>query len=166
MRSAVGAEGRVVGVDLTDAMLARAGDRITRAGWRNVDLVRADAADYPFPACVGGVLSTLAITMVPEHDDVIRRAAAALRPGGRLSLFELKLPEGWPDWLIQLGVALNKPWGLELGLRRTASVGVGLPAPGEGFPSPSSTSARHTSRSAESPGHPPASGGGLHTSGS
>jgi ubiquinone/menaquinone biosynthesis C-methylase UbiE len=39
----IGPGGRIVGVDLTDAMLARAQDRIETNGWSNISLVQADA---------------------------------------------------------------------------------------------------------------------------
>src|SRR5689334_18319321 len=40
LQQAVGPGGRIVGVDLTDAMLARAEERIAANGWRNVSLVQ------------------------------------------------------------------------------------------------------------------------------
>src|SRR5579871_4701223 len=39
IEEAIGPDGRIVGVDLTDAMLGRAEDRIAANGWRNVSLV-------------------------------------------------------------------------------------------------------------------------------
>lgn len=66
LREAVGEEGRIVGVDLTDAMLDQAGQRIVRQGWSNVMLVQCDAATYEFPPEVQGVLSTFALTLVPD----------------------------------------------------------------------------------------------------
>src|SRR3984885_13185434 len=50
LQQAVGPGGRIVGVDLTDAMLARAEDRIEANSWSNVSLVEADAAGFDFPA--------------------------------------------------------------------------------------------------------------------
>src|SRR6516165_6760896 len=50
LEEVIGPGGRIVGVDLTDAMLARAQDRIATNGWSNVSLVQADAADFDFPA--------------------------------------------------------------------------------------------------------------------
>jgi len=41
----IGPDGRIVGVDLTDAMLAQAQHRIDTSGWNNVSLVHADAVD-------------------------------------------------------------------------------------------------------------------------
>src|ERR1700728_2574877 len=43
LEKVVGPGGRIVGVDLTDAMLARAQDRIAANGWGNVSLVPAGA---------------------------------------------------------------------------------------------------------------------------
>src|ERR1700749_1271981 len=42
LQQAVGPGGRIVGVDLTDAMLARAQDRIKANGWGNVSLLAGD----------------------------------------------------------------------------------------------------------------------------
>src|SRR5947209_14946962 len=57
LQKAIGPGGRIVGVDLTDAMLARAEDRVEANGWSNVSLVQADAAGFGFPAEVDGILS-------------------------------------------------------------------------------------------------------------
>src|SRR4051812_3999218 len=62
----IGSDGRIVGVDLTDAMLARAQKRIATNGWSNVSLVQADAADFHFPTEVDAILSTYALTQVPD----------------------------------------------------------------------------------------------------
>jgi demethylmenaquinone methyltransferase/2-methoxy-6-polyprenyl-1,4-benzoquinol methylase len=105
VEQAVGPGGRIVGVDLTDAMLARARHRIAAHGWSNVTLVEADAADYRFPAEVDAVLCTYALTQVPECARVITHAAAALAPGGRLAVLDLKLPDDLPRWVERLGTA-------------------------------------------------------------
>lgn len=41
---AVGPTGKIIGVDLTDAMLAQAERRVGEAGWENVELVQGDLA--------------------------------------------------------------------------------------------------------------------------
>lgn len=97
----VGPSGRVIGVDLTDAMLFEAKRRVDRAGWSNVELVQSDLAEYTAPDGVGGFLSTLVLTLVPEFDAVIQAASGALRPGGRLAVLDMKFPDGWPEWLVR-----------------------------------------------------------------
>ena len=107
----IGPEGRIVGVDLTDAMLAQALRRTERSGWSNVSLVQADAADFAFPTEVDAILSTYALSHVPDVWDVIAHGAAALSRGGRWVVLDLKAPGRAPAWLTQLGVALGRPFG-------------------------------------------------------
>lgn len=114
----VGPGGRVVGVDVADAMLAQARRRIDAAGWDNVELVEADAATYRFPEGVDAVLSTLAMSLSEDYQTVIERAASALRPYGSMAILDVKYPERWPRWLVQLGVTLNRGYGISLDLRR------------------------------------------------
>src|ERR1700742_720371 len=110
LQSVVGPGGRIVGVDLTDAMLARAQDRVKANGWGNVSLVQADAAGFDFPAGVNAILSTYALTQVPECAEVIAHGAAALSAGGRWAVLDLKVPSSTPRWLAQLGTATVRPF--------------------------------------------------------
>jgi demethylmenaquinone methyltransferase/2-methoxy-6-polyprenyl-1,4-benzoquinol methylase len=110
LEQVVGPGGRIVGVDLTDAMLARAQDRIAKNGWSNISLVQSDAAGFDFPAEVGAILSTYALTQVPECADVIAHGAKALSGGGRWAVLDLKVPGRTPPWLAQLGTATVRPF--------------------------------------------------------
>jgi ubiquinone/menaquinone biosynthesis C-methylase UbiE len=110
LQEAIGPGGRIVGVDLTDAMLARAQDRIEANGWRNVSLVQADAAGFDFPAGTDAILSTYALSQVPECAAVIAHGAAALSGGGRWAVLDLKVPGSTPRWLAQLGIAMVRPF--------------------------------------------------------
>jgi ubiquinone/menaquinone biosynthesis C-methylase UbiE len=105
LEQVVGPGGRIVGVDLTDAMLARARDRIAANGWSNVSLVQADAAEFDFPTGVDAILSTYALSQVPECAKVIAHGATALSGGGRWAVLDLKVPDHTPGWLAQLGTA-------------------------------------------------------------
>jgi ubiquinone/menaquinone biosynthesis C-methylase UbiE len=110
LEQAIGADGRIVGVDLTDAMLAQARQRIEANGWSNVTLVQADAAEFEFPAEVDAIVSTYALSQVPECGAVIAHGAAALSPGGRWVVLDLKVPDRAPRRLAQLGVAAVRPF--------------------------------------------------------
>jgi demethylmenaquinone methyltransferase/2-methoxy-6-polyprenyl-1,4-benzoquinol methylase len=116
LEDAVGPTGQIIGVDTTPSMLERASARVRAFGWHNVDLVQADIAEYAFPVDISGVLSTFAITLTPAYDEVIRRAASALLPKGRMAILDLKKPDCWPEWLVRFGAWLNKPFGVSLDL--------------------------------------------------
>ncbi len=116
LRRAVGVEGKIIGLDMTDGMLRRARARAQRQGWTNIQLVQQDAAGYEFPERVDGIISTFAITLVPEFEQVIERAARALRPGGRFVILDLKRPERAPLWVAKLGVLITRPFGVTLDL--------------------------------------------------
>ena len=107
----VGPEGRIIGVDLSTKMLEQAKDRINKKGWKNVELVQSDIAEFQIPDDADGVLSTMAITMSPDYDMIIRRIADTLKKGKRISIFELQKPDGWPEWLVKLMVKLLSPYG-------------------------------------------------------
>lgn len=114
LRGAVGDAGTVIGVDMNDAMLARARERVRRRGWPNVELVQSDAARFAFPDGTRGVISTFAITLVPEFDEVIRAGVEALAPGGRFAILDFKRPDWPPLWLVQAMVAITAPFGVTL----------------------------------------------------
>jgi demethylmenaquinone methyltransferase/2-methoxy-6-polyprenyl-1,4-benzoquinol methylase len=111
IQQAVGPDGCIIGVDLTDAMLAVAQQRIESNGWSNVSLVQADAAEFPYPTEIDGILSTYAMSHVPEAVNAIAHGAAALSRGGRWVVLDLKVPDNVPRWLAQLGIALGRPLG-------------------------------------------------------
>jgi demethylmenaquinone methyltransferase/2-methoxy-6-polyprenyl-1,4-benzoquinol methylase len=114
LEQAIGPAGRIVGVDLTDAMLGQAQERIEANGWRNVSLVQSDAAAFEFTSDVDAILSTYALTQVTGSAEVIAHGAAALRPGGRWVVLDLKLPDHAPRRLAQVGISAEwiarKPW--------------------------------------------------------
>ncbi|HEX8565988.1 MAG TPA: class I SAM-dependent methyltransferase [Pyrinomonadaceae bacterium] len=118
---AVGAEGQVYGVDLSEGMLAEAKQLCARREWRNVELMRADAADYVLPAPVDGVIFSLSYAVIPHHRDALRHAWKQLRPGGYLVIMDAKLPSGiigkmlhpfvvWTSKLTVLGNPDIRPW--------------------------------------------------------
>ena len=98
LQEAVGPQGRIIGVDLSDAMLEQARRRVAGAGWKNVELVQADAASYEFPAQVDGILSTFALTFIPQVKLVIQNGCRALAPGARWVVLDMAWPRAWPLW--------------------------------------------------------------------
>jgi ubiquinone/menaquinone biosynthesis C-methylase UbiE len=121
LRQAVGAAGQVYGVDLSEGMLAEARELCAQAGWPNVTLIRADAADYVLPEPVDAVIFSLSYAVIPHHEDALRHAWNQLRPGGYLVIMDARLPEGflgrllhpfvvWTSRLTVLGNPDIRPW--------------------------------------------------------
>jgi ubiquinone/menaquinone biosynthesis C-methylase UbiE len=108
----IGPEGRLIGVDLTDAMLAGARTRIEASGWRNIELVESPAASFRFPPEVDGILSTFALTLEPDFDQVIKEGAKALKPGRRWVILDLKLPSNWLRHLAPVLIVLVRPFAV------------------------------------------------------
>jgi arsenite methyltransferase len=85
-----GPEGRAIGVDMTPAMLDRAGASAREMGLANVELHDALIESLPLPdASVDVVISNGVIDLVPDKDAVFAEIDRVLRPGGRLQLADV-----------------------------------------------------------------------------
>jgi phosphatidylethanolamine/phosphatidyl-N-methylethanolamine N-methyltransferase len=75
----------VTGIDLSDAMLAEAHERIVRHGLRHVSVLRMDAAALDFPdGSFDAVFAPYVISVVPDPARVMSEMARVCRPGGRI----------------------------------------------------------------------------------
>jgi arsenite methyltransferase len=96
---ATGTEGRVVGVDMTEAQLAKGRRLADEHGLGQVEF-RAGNIERPAVEDAGFdcVISNGVINLSPDKPAVFEAAARALRPGGRLALADIvserQLPEG------------------------------------------------------------------------
>jgi len=108
----IGPTGRIIGVDLTDAMLEQARKRIANQGWKNVSLIQHDASTYQIPSNVKAVFSSFALSLFPDTKQVLKNIANSLVPGGRLVLIELQIPKFWPSWIASAAIALMKPFAV------------------------------------------------------
>ena len=118
---AVGANGHVYGVDLSEGMLEVARRLCDESCWRNVSLAAADAAHYAPPEPVDGILFSLSYAVMPHHREVLRRAWRSLKPGGHLVIMDAKVPSNvagrliypfvwWASRLTVLGNPDVRPW--------------------------------------------------------
>jgi demethylmenaquinone methyltransferase/2-methoxy-6-polyprenyl-1,4-benzoquinol methylase len=108
----IGPEGRLIGVDLSPKMLAYARERADSARWKNIELVQSDIVAYKFPEGINGVLSIGVFGYIADCDHVIKAAAHALVPDGRLVIMDGKRPERLPSWIFTLIVRLSRSFGV------------------------------------------------------
>ncbi len=109
-------EGKIIGVDLTDAMLEQARRRVKENKWLNVELAQSDAPEFQFPGKVDGILSTFAITLVPEFDKVIQAGSKSLSAGKKLAILDFKMPASRFSLFAPLLAFLTKPFGVSMEL--------------------------------------------------
>lgn len=120
--SPANAAGRVVGLDFTRPMLARAARRGRREGWTGVDLVQGDATRPPIDSPVDGVLATFVSGMLPDPAAAVEQWVDLVRPGGRVVLVDAARSE--------------RPYGPVVNLPFRAFVRLSSPTGGAGHDDP------------------------------
>jgi demethylmenaquinone methyltransferase/2-methoxy-6-polyprenyl-1,4-benzoquinol methylase len=90
---------KVVGVDLTEAMLREGGRRVTAAGKRNrIGLVVGRAEQLPFPdAHFDALTFTYLLRYVRDPQATLGELARVLKPGAMMASLEFAVPAG-PVW--------------------------------------------------------------------
>jgi SAM-dependent methyltransferase len=88
--SLVGAAGRVIGLDMTDAMREKLRVNALAAGATNIEVLEGNAEDIPLPnGCVDVVTTNGVLNLVPDKPRAIREIVRVLASGGRLQLADI-----------------------------------------------------------------------------
>ena len=88
----VGLEGRVVGVDMTPEMLAKAHAAASELETKNVEFVEGEAEDMPFDDGIFDVvISNGVIDLIPDKEAVFSEIFRVLELGGRIQLADVTI---------------------------------------------------------------------------
>jgi SAM-dependent methyltransferase len=88
----VGPEGRVTGIDMTPAMLAKARAAAEELGVANVQFVAGEAEELPFAdESFDVVISNGVIDLIPDKDAVFAELFRVLARGGRLQIADVTI---------------------------------------------------------------------------
>ncbi|WP_067622751.1 demethylmenaquinone methyltransferase [Alicyclobacillus acidiphilus] len=98
MAERLGDEGRVIGLDFTEAMLEVANERLQRFPRRkNVEFVHGNAMDLPYPDNSFDIVTIgFALRNVPSVETCLREMVRVAKPGGAIVSLELSKPEFTP----------------------------------------------------------------------
>jgi ubiquinone/menaquinone biosynthesis C-methylase UbiE/bacterioferritin-associated ferredoxin len=97
-RKFVGEKGEIIGVDFTDAMIARARDNAEKLGLNNVEFRLGDIEDMPVTSNKADVVvSNCVLNLVPNKHKVFSEIYRVLKPGGHFSISDIVLEGDLPD---------------------------------------------------------------------
>lgn len=87
----IGPKGTLIGVDYVPEMISQCEKLVRRKGWRNVKLIRQDAAKLKLrPGSIDKIVSVIGLSAIPDHRSALRACYAALKKGGMMVVLDGK----------------------------------------------------------------------------
>jgi arsenite methyltransferase len=99
-RAIVGEKGKVIGIDMTEKMIAKARSNADRLGFNNVEFRFGDIENMPLVENVADVVvSNCVLNLVPDKAKAFAETFRILKPGGHFSVSDIVLEGDLPESL-------------------------------------------------------------------
>lgn len=99
-RRLVGDRGKVIGIDMTEAMIEKARANNANVGYANVEFRLGEIENLPVEsACVDVVLSNCVLNLVPDKRKAFAEISRVLKPGGHFSISDIVTNVSLPERL-------------------------------------------------------------------
>lgn len=101
-RAAVGNEGKVIGIDMTEEMLNKANANKAKLGFSNVDFKLGEIEDIPQdPDSVDVVISNCVLNLVPDKKRAFAEILRVLKPGAHFCISDIVFEGSLPTNIIK-----------------------------------------------------------------
>jgi SAM-dependent methyltransferase len=112
---AVGPGGKIIGVDMTHDMLAKARENAQKNGFTNVEFRLGEIEALPVADnSVDVIISNCVINLSPQKDRVFKESYRVLKPGGRVAVADIVATAPLPE-------EIKEDWGAYTGCMAGAS---------------------------------------------
>ena len=102
VRRIVGEKGKVIGIDFSEAMIAKARANVDKLGFNNIEFRQGDIEQMPVGANKADVIiSNCVLNLVPNKQNVFKEIFRVLKPKAHFSISDIVLVGTLPDKLKQ-----------------------------------------------------------------
>jgi arsenite methyltransferase len=96
-RSIVGEKGRIIGIDMTEAMIKKAKENADKIGYKNMEFILGEIESMPIPSNTTDVIvSNCVLNLVPDKKKAFSEIYRVLKPGGHFSISDMVLIGTFP----------------------------------------------------------------------